>query len=150
MGCTLTNLLYHAIFSTKMRKPLITREFGDELYRYMGGIVKGEGGIPLQIGGMPDHVHLVLKLKPVHSVSEIMKKAKGNSSKWINKNNRLATRFEWQEGYAAFSVSESQLPAAIKYVNEQEKHHKKLSFKEELIRILQRHQIEYDEQYLWS
>jgi REP element-mobilizing transposase RayT len=116
----------------------------------MGGIVKGEGGILLQIGGMPDHVHVVIKLKPVHTLSVIMQKIKGGSSKWINETYRCANRFAWQNGYGAFTVSESQVQAVVRYVKEQENHHRKLSFKDEFILILKRHQVEYNEQYLWN
>ena len=129
---------------------MIHQELRDELYLYMGGIVKGEGGVLLKIGGMPDHIHLLLKLKPVHNLSEIMKKVKGNSSKWINARKSLAGRFRWQDGYGAFTVSESQVPVVVKYIQEQERHHGDLSFKEEFVRILNRHQIEYNEQYLWD
>ena len=150
MGSTLSNLVYHVVFSTKAREPMITHEIRDELYRYIGGIVRGENGILIQIGGIPDHVHLVLKLKPVHKLSEIMQKIKGNSSKWVNGQNRLEGRFGWQDGYGGFTVSESQVAVVVRYVKEQEKHHKKYSFKEEFIRILQYHQVEYNEQYLWD
>jgi REP element-mobilizing transposase RayT len=150
MGSTLTNLIYHVVFSTKAREPLIIQEIRGELYRYMGGIVKGEGGILIQTGGMPDHIHMILKLKPVHKLSDIMQKVKGNSSKWINEQNRLEGRFGWQDGYGAFTVSESQVPAVVKYIKEQEKHHINFSFKDEFIRILNRHQVEYNEQHLWA
>jgi len=150
MGSTLSNLVYHVIFSTKDREPSIIPGFRDEVHRYMGGIIKGEGGILLQIGGMPDHVHLVIKLKPVHALAEIMRKLKGSSSKWINDQNRLPGRFGWQEGYGAFTVSESLIPSVIRYVSEQEKHHRNLSFKDELIRILELNRVEYDERYLWT
>jgi REP element-mobilizing transposase RayT len=147
MGSTLSNLVYHVIFSTKDREPIILREIRDELYLYMGGIVKGEGGVLLQIGGMSNHIHMVIKLKPVHALSEIMKNVKGRSSKWINEK-KLIGRFTWQEGYGAFTVSESQMPAVIRYVREQEDHHRTLSFKDEFILILKRHRLEYDERYL--
>ena len=150
MGSTLTNLAYHVIFSTKNREPLIVPQIRDELFRYMGGIVKGEGGILLQIGGMPDHVHMVIKLKPAHRLSETMQQVKGSSSKWVNEQKRLSGRFAWQTGYGAFTVSESQIPAVIQYVKEQEKHHRKRSFKDEFIQILERHGVEYDERYLWT
>jgi len=150
MGSTLTNLIYHVIFSTKDRELIISPEIRDEIHRYMGGIVKGEGGVLLQIGGMPDHIHMVIKLKPVYALSEIMQKVKGSSSKWINEQNRLMGRFAWQEGYGAFTVSESQIPAVIRYVRQQENHHRTLSFKDEFILILKRHRMEYDERYLWT
>jgi putative transposase len=84
MASTLTNLIYHIVFSTKMREPMITEKIRDELYWYIGGIIKEEGGVLLQIGGMPDHVHLVVKLKPVHTLSLIMRMIKGSSSKMNN------------------------------------------------------------------
>jgi putative transposase len=150
MASTLTNLIYHVVFSTKGREPMIVHPLRVELYRYMGGIVKNEGGILLQIGGMPDHLHLVLKLKPTHELSKIMQKIKGNSSKWINTQGILKDRFSWQDGYGAFSVSESQVPVVVRYVKEQEAHHRKLSFKDEFTQILERHQVEYEERYLWT
>jgi putative transposase len=150
MGSTLTNLVYHVVFSTKEREPMIVQEFRDEVHQYIGGIVKGEGGILLQIGGTSDHIHIVIKLKPIHALSEIMQKVKGSSSKWINEKNRLPGRFAWQDGYGAFTVSQSQLSAVIRYVSGQEKHHSHLSFKDEFVRMLERHGVEYDERYIWT
>lgn len=129
---------------------MIIQEIRDELYRYMGGIVKGEGGVLLQISGMPDYIHMVVKLKPIHTLSGIMQKVKGNSSKWINEQNRLMGRFSRQEGYGAFTVSEFQIQAVVRYVRDQENHHNNLSFQEEFRLILKRHQVEYDERYLWT
>ena len=150
MGSTLTNLIYHVVFSTRTREPLIQTQIEGELYRYMGGIIKGESGVLIQIGGMPDHVHIVLKLKPIHRLSDVMQKIKGNSSKWINDQNKLAHKFRWQDGYGAFTVSESQVPTVMKYVKDQKKHHGKFSFQDEFIQILKRHKVEYNEQYLWT
>ena len=150
MGSTLTYLVYHVIFGTKRREPIIIPEIRDDLYRYMGGIIKGEDATLLQIGGMPDHVHLVIQLKPIHTLSGLMQKLKGSSSKWMNKEKSLLGRFSWQDGYGAFTVSESQIPAVIHYVKEQESHHKKITFSDEYILFLQRHNIDYDEQYLWT
>ena len=149
MSSTLTNLVYHIVFSTKGREPMIIADIRDELYRYIGGIIRGEGGTLLQIGGMPDHLHLVVKLKPTHELAKIMQKIKGNSSKWVNVQNRFKGRFAWQVGYGAFSVSESQIPVVVGYVKNQANHHQKLSFRDEFTLILERHQVEYDEQYLW-
>jgi REP element-mobilizing transposase RayT len=150
MASTLSNLVYHIIFSTKGREPMIVPEIRDELHRYIGGIIKGESGVLLQIGGMPDHIHMVIKLKPIHSLSEIMRKVKGSSSKWINEQNRIAGGFAWQEGYGAFTVSESQISVVLQYVKEQQNHHRNRSFKDEFIRVLQRHRVEYEERYLWT
>ena len=150
MASTLTNFLYHIVFSTKNREALIVSGIRNDLYRYIGGIINGEGGVLLEIGGMPDHAHLVLKLKPSISLSEIMRKVKGGSSKWMNEQNRINQRFSWQEGYGAFSVSKSKVNNVIRYVREQENHHHNFSFKNEFIRLLERHDVEYDEQYLWG
>ena len=150
MASTLSNLVYHIIFSTKNREAIIVSENREELHRYMGGIIKKQGGVLLQIGGMPDHIHMVIKLKPVHMLSGIMQKVKGGSSKWVNEQHRFVGRFAWQDGYAAFSVSESQISTVIKYVKEQEKHHRFRSFKDEFILILEHHQIDYDERSLWD
>ncbi len=149
MGSTLTNLVYHLIFSTKNREAIINQEICEELYGYITGIARGENAKILQIGGMPDHVHILLKLRPVHSLSEIVQKIKGNSSKWINEQGRLRNRFSWQEGYGAFTVSESQIASVARYINNQENHHRNLSFKEEFTQFLRRHQVEYDERYTW-
>lgn len=150
MANTYTNLVYHIVFSTKHREPLITNDLREELYKYIGGIFRAEGGALLKIGGTPDHVHLLVKLKAAHSVSEIMRKVKANSSKWINENKKTMGRFSWQTGYGAFSVSESRVGAVIDYINTQEDHHREKSFQEEFLQLLKKHGIEYDDRYLWQ
>ena len=150
MGSTLTNLVYHVIFSTKGREQLIIPEIRHELHQYMGGIIKKENGVLLQAGGTADHIHIIIRLKPVHSLSEMMRKVKGNASKWINEEKRLKHKFAWQAGYGAFTVSESRIPVVTRYVIDQETHHRKQTFKEEFIRILKRHRVAYDERYIWN
>ena len=150
MGSTYTNLLYHLVFSTKHREPLIVPEIQEDLYRYIGGIVRDQGGKLLHAGGMPDHVHLVTRLKADVSVSEMMRLIKANSSKWANEEGRQRTRFEWQVGYAAFSVSASQLEGVARYVDTQEEHHRRRPFKEELMELLRRNGIEFDERYVFD
>ena len=150
MPSTYANLLYHIVFSTKGRKPLIADDLREELYRYIGGIIRAEGGIQLEIGGISDHVHILSKLKPADSVSQMLNRIKANSSKWVNENGKLGVRFTWQEGYAAFSVSESRVPDVVQYIRNQEEHHRKHSFQEELVALLKRHRIEYDPRYLWD
>lgn len=147
MGATFTNLLYHIVFSTKDRRPLITPEFRDRLYEYIGGIVRGQGGVQLCLGGADDHVHILAKSKADVSVSKLLQAIKANSSKWANEQGHT---FEWQSGYAAFSVSESQVGPVRQYIANQETHHRKQSFKEELIALLVRHGIAYDERYIWA
>ena len=148
MASTFTNLLYHAVFSTKDRTPAIHEGLRERLYEYMGGIIRGERGVLLEIGGVPDHVHLLMKLKSDMAIAEIVRLIKSNSSKWLNDSNSPTGRFEWQTGYGAFSVSESQVRKVRKYIQTQEGHHAKISFRDELITLLEKHGIEYDERYL--
>ncbi len=149
MASTYTNLLYHIVFSTKQRRPLIGRELQGELYKYIGGIIRAEGGALLEVGGMPDHIHLVAKFKADASVPAMLRIIKANSSKWVNEHkSRTGPRFAWQTGYAAFSVSESQLDSVRAYVRNQARHHAKHSFKDELVALLRRHAIEFDSRYL--
>src|SRR3954470_5655106 len=150
MAGTYTNLLYHLVFSTKGRFPLITRELQPELYAYVGGIVRGEGGVLVEIGGMPDHVHLLVKFKPTVAVAEMLRLVKGSSSKWVNEEKYKVRKFGWQDGYGAFSVSESQVDAVREYIRTQEAHHRGLSYQDEFRALLDRHGVDYDERYLWD
>jgi putative transposase len=150
MPNTYTNLLYHLVFSTKNRQPLIRESFKEELFKILGALVRDKGGALLERGGIADHIHLVVRLKAHTSVSDLLQYIKANSSGWVNRREDNQGRFEWQVGYAAFTVSESQLPAVREYVANQEQHHRGMSFKEELLALLKRHNIEYDERYLWD
>jgi REP element-mobilizing transposase RayT len=150
MPSTYTNLLYHFVFSTKDRIPLITNDLQDELYRYIGGIVRAEGGILLEIGGVNDHIHILAKIKPAISVSDMLGTIKANSSKWVSDHEMKLRKFGWQEGYAAFTVSESQVPAVREYIRNQAEHHRKQTYQEEFVALLERHGIEYDPRYLWA
>lgn len=150
MGSTLTNLIFHVVFSTKNRERIINDDVRKKLYQYMGGIIKGEGGTSLSIGGTTDHVHLLLKIPASIALSDMLRKLKSNSSKWINEQQFFGFSFSWQRGYAAFSVSRSMLGSVSAYIENQEEHHRKASFKEELIAFLEKHGIEYDERYVFS
>jgi REP element-mobilizing transposase RayT len=150
MPGTYTNLLYHLVFSTKNRIPLISKNLQADLYAYIGGIVRGEGGKLLEIGGMPDHVHLLVKLKPSVSLSIMLNRIKAKSSKWINQEKLKLRKFGWQEGYAAFSVSESQVTKVRPYIQNQITHHRRQSFQEEFRALLVKHGIEFEERYLWD
>jgi len=150
MAGTYTELIYHLIFSTKNREPLISPRLQAELYPYIGGILRGQGGHLLEVGGMPDHLHLLIRIKPDISVSEIVRLVKANSSKWVNERPDQTGRFAWQTGYGAFTVSLSQSPMVSQYVRTQEEHHRKKTFQEEFVEFLKRHEIEFDEQRLWD
>jgi len=150
MSSTHTNLLFHFVFSTKNREPIITSPIRTDLYKYIGGIIRGEGGTLLEIGGMPDHVHLVVRFKAEPSVATMVKIIKSKSSKWLNEQPKRPGRFEWQRGYAAFTVSVSQLEKLRAYVRYQEQHHRRKTFQEEVRALLDRHGVAYEERYLWD
>jgi REP element-mobilizing transposase RayT len=147
MPSTYTNLVYHIVFSTKNRQPLITDEFKEELYRYIGGIIRAEGGVQIEIGGVADHVHILAKFKPSIAVSDMLRLIKANSSKWANEG-KSKQHFAWQEGFSAFSVSESQFDLVRRYIRNQEEHHRGQSFQEELVALLEKHGVDYDSRYL--
>jgi len=150
MAGTFTNLLFHIVFSTRDRAPLITPQLRPELFNYIGGILREQGGILLEIGAMEDHVHLLVKIRADQSVAEIVRLIKANSSKWLNEKPDSSSRFEWQGGYGAFTVSESQVPAVRKYILAQEEHHKTKSFQDQFIEMLNRHGLKFDEKYIWK
>lgn len=150
MASTLTNLLYHIVFSTKNREPIITAPIRENLYKYIGGIIRGEGGALLEIGGTTDHVHLVVRFKSEPSVATMIKIIKSKSSKWLNEQPKRPGRFEWQRGYAAFTVSVSQLSKVRAYVRNQQQHHRRKTFQEELREILDKHGVAYEERYIWD
>jgi REP element-mobilizing transposase RayT len=150
MPATFSKLLYHLIFSTKSREPLITPELQEELYPYIEGIARGQDASLIEFGGVPDHVHLVIQLRPDRSVSEIVRLIKANSSKWANERPNAQGRFAWQRGYGAFTVSISQLEVVREYVRKQEEHHRTRGFREEFIDFLRRHEIEYDDRDIWD
>ena len=147
---TYTNLLFHIVFSTKYRKPTICSHWQKDLYAYIGGIVKDQKGTLQKIGGIEDHVHLLLSLSPTHTISDVLRKIKSNSSKWINLRDDVVNRFEWQTGYAAFSVSESQAPIVAKYISNQAEHHKRNSFEDEFLILLRKHGIESDMNHIFE
>ena len=137
-----TQLHYHLVFSTKHRSPLITPAVREELYRYFGGVVQGNGGTLLSVGGMPDHVHLLVGWGTTLSLARILQLIKANSSRWMNERPDVPTgSFAWQVGYGAFTVSASKIPAVRRYILNQEEHHRKVSFEEEFTTLLLRHGI---------
>ncbi len=150
MAGTYTKLIYHLIFSTKHREPLISPRLRTELYPYIGGILRDQDGHLLEVGGMPDHLHLLIRLKADISVSEIVRLVKANSSKWVNERPDQTGRFAWQRGYGAFTVNLSQASTVSQDVRNQEEHHRKQTFQEEFIEFLKRHEIEFDEQHVWD
>ena len=147
MPSTHTSLLYHLVFATKNREPLIEPAWRDRLHEYLGGAVRGLGGTPQGVGGVADHVHLLIGLKPTHCLSDFMRELKKASSIWVSEALHPPA-FAWQEGYAAFTVSASARASVQDYIARQEEHHHRQSFREELIAFLQKSGVEYDERYL--
>jgi REP element-mobilizing transposase RayT len=142
------NILLHFIFSTFGRRFLIRPEFRGDLFAYLGGIVREMNGTALIINGTGDHVHMLLRVRPVHSSAEMARVVKTNSSRWVRE--KWSSEFAWQTGYAVFSVSESSVAAVTKYIADQEEHHKKHSFQEEFVAFLKKNHVEYDEKYIWD
>ena len=140
----------HVIFSTKERRPIITDELKTKLFPYMAGIVNERGGTPHIFNGMPDHVHMLASVPTGLSVADLMRFVKGSSSRWVHQEFPAKRTFGWQRGYAAFSVSRSRFDDVHRYIANQEEHHRKVSFQEELIAFLKKHKVEYDERYVWS
>ncbi|HEV8069903.1 MAG TPA: IS200/IS605 family transposase [Planctomycetaceae bacterium] len=148
MSQTHTNLNYHIIFGTKDRRPTLLPEFRDDLCRYLGGIVKNSDGHPLEINAVEDHAHMLVRLPPTVALANVIRAVKAGSSKWLNETRANKSKFAWQDGYAAFSVSQSHLPQVAEYVRNQAEHHRRKSFREELVAFLKRNAIAYDERYL--
>ncbi|HCW09068.1 MAG TPA: IS200/IS605 family transposase [Cytophagales bacterium] len=150
MPNTYTQIHIHAVFVVKYQQGLIQPEWKDELYKYITGIIQHHHHKLLAINGMPDHVHIFFGMRPVQSLSELMQDVKGSSSKWINEQKFLRGRFEWQEGYGAFSHSMSNVPTVIQYIQNQESHHKQQTFMEEYTNMLTDFSIDFDERYLFK
>ncbi|MFM2224122.1 MAG: hypothetical protein RJA07_324 [Bacteroidota bacterium] len=150
MANTYTQVHLHFVFVVKHRDALIQKSWKDELYKYISGIVQHHEHKMICINGMPDHVHLFIGMRPTQSISDLMQDIKGSSSKWINDKKLVRGKFEWQSGYGAFSYSKSQVKDVINYIENQEEHHKKISFKEEYISFLKKFEIDFDEKYLFD
>lgn len=149
MANTFSQIYIHVVFTVRGRENLI-HKWKDELYKYICGIVNHHHQKVYAINGMPDHIHLLLSIKPDCMLSNLMRNIKASSSKWINTKKFLKGKFQWQEGFGAFSCSQSQLDFVIAYINNQEKHHSKKSFKQEYIELLKKYKIEFDEKYVFE
>jgi putative transposase len=147
MSHTYHKLLYHLVWSTANREPTIQSEFEDQLHHFIGGAFKTKKCIPLLVGEMPDHIHAFVAIPPHMAIAEVIRNVKVGSTKWIKQN--IPYNFAWQEGYGAFSVSTSNKQAVLDYVKNQKEHHKQKSFKDEFLGLLNKHEIEFDEKYLW-
>ncbi len=149
MSQSYVNLLYHIIFATKGREPVITEAHQPRLYEYIGGIVRKQGGIALAVGGIEDHVHLFAKLRQDKALSDMIRDFKAYSSGWMHKVFPDLKDFTWQNGYGAFTVSASQAESVREYVEGQKVRHRQHSFQSEFVSFLRANKVEFDERYLW-
>ena len=148
MSDSYTNLLYHIVFATKDRRPLIKPDYEVRLYDYIGGTVRGLGGVSLELNGTEDHVHLLAKLRPDRALSDVLRELKANATGWMHNVFPSLRNFSWQRGYGAFTVSQSNVEAIRKYISRQKDHHRKVSFRDEFIQFLKVNEIQYDERYV--
>jgi putative transposase len=140
----------HMVWSTKGWRRLINREWAHRLYAYMGGIAESHNARLIAAGGQPDHIHLYIFMPSTITIAELINALKANSSRWIHQTFPNLRIFSWQEGYAAFSVSKSSEKPVIEYIHNQEEHHKRIDFRQEIIDLLDLHQIDYDLRYLFD
>lgn len=147
MSSTYLSLHYHITFSTKYRKPLILDNWRDRLHEYLGGTVRGLQGVPEAVGGVEDHVHLLVGLRATHTLADFVRELKKSATAWVQEQ-KLDSKFSWQEGYACFTVSPSSREGVRHYIGHQVEHHKKRSYLDELKEILQQAGVEYDPKYL--
>ena len=150
MGHTYANLLVHVIFSTKDRLPLIRDEFRQRLHEYLSGIAREEFGHAIRVGTTVDHLHALLVLRSDISVAEAMRQWKSLSSGWVHQTFPGNDAFSWQAGYGAFSVSQSNVDDVVAYIERQAEHHRKVTFQEEFIAFLKRHNVPYDPAHIWE
>jgi putative transposase len=150
MPRTFSNLLTHCIFSTRSREPLIAVEIEAEVHRYLGGLTRELKGKAFAVGGTADHVHMLIALPPAVAVSDAMRFIKANSSGWVHEKWPTRRTFSWQLGFGVFSVSKSNVSQIVKYIENQKEHHRRVTFQEEFLDFLRKHEIEYDERYIWE
>ncbi len=149
MSNTYSQLYIHCVFAVKYRAAVISTEWEDRLHKYITGIVQNNGHKLLAINSVSDHLHLFFGLHPKQSISDLMRLVKGDSSEFINKEKLTKSKFQWQEGYGGFSNSRSQIDGVVKYVLNQKEHHKKITFRDEYLKLLKNYEIDFDEKYLF-
>ena len=150
MPGSFSQIYIQIVFAVKGRENLIGNSWKTELHKYIAGIIKGKDQKPIIVNGMHDHIHAFIGLRPAMSISDITRDIKNNSSNFINNHKFVNGKFSWQEGYGAFSYSHSQIGKVYDYILNQEKHHKKNSFKQEYIGLLKKFELAYDEKYLFE
>jgi putative transposase len=147
---TFSQIYIQTVFAVESRQSLITPDFKEDLYKYITGIIRNQGQKLIAINGMPDHVHILIGLKPAMALADLVRDIKSDSTDFINKQKLVHGRFNWQEGYGAFSYGHSQLNAVIRYIQNQEKHHQRHSFRKEYMTLLRRFDIAFDDRYVFK
>jgi putative transposase len=150
MPNTYSQITIHAVFAVKYRENFITKEWRDKLHQYISGIITNQGAKSLAVGGWKDHVHVLFGMPVTTSIADFIGVVKANSSKWINEQHFVKNKFNWQGSYGAFSYAKSQRDIVIKYIMNQEEHHKTKSFKEEYIKMLNDFDVAYEDEYLFE
>lgn len=150
MPQSLSKLYVHIIFHTKHNQPLISPEIEKELYAYIGGIIKENDSVPIIIGGIDNHIHILAVMSKNISLAKFVEELKRNSSRWIKTKDEKFQQFAWQGGYGAFSVSQSVVERVKNYIENQKEHHKKVSFQDEYVKFLSEYGIDYNSEYLWE
>ena len=150
MSQSLANVTIHVIFSTKDRYAFLTPQIRPELYAYMATVLAEMDSPAILIGGVEDHVHILCRLSRNHIIADIVKTVKLSTSKWLKTKRGMLSKFQWQGGYGAFSVSASQVASVVDYIKNQEEHHRDVSFEDELRRFLTKYGVTFDERYVWD
>jgi len=150
MAGTFSQIYIQYVFAVKGRQNFINKRFEEEVYKYISGIVTGKGQKSLGVKGMPDHVHILVGLKPVMRISDLIRDIKNNSTNFINEKGWLKQKFSWQDGYGAFSYSQSNFGKVIDYIKNQKQHHAKRTFRQEYLSFLKKFDIPFEEKYLFE
>ncbi len=150
MANTYTQIYIHIVFAVQGRQNLIPKEHKEELHKYITGIVQNKGQKLIAINSMPDHVHIFIGMKPAVALSDLVRDIKNNSSTFINEKKWVRGKFIWQKGFGAFSYGHSQIDTVVKYIQNQEEHHEKKTFREEYLEMLKKFEVEYNEKYLFE
>lgn len=150
MTKTYSQIYIQYVFAVKYRQNLLHKSWREELFKYMAGIIREKGQKPIIVNGVEDHVHIFVGLKPAMSISSLIRDVKNNSTNFINDRGLVKGKFSWQEGYGAFSYAQSQISNVFRYIENQEEHHRKRTFRDEYLDFLKKFEIEYDEKYLFD
>ena len=150
MANTYTQLNIHAVFAVKGRANVLVDAIREDVFKYINGILQNTGQFPLAVNGYKDHVHIFFEMSTEKSLADIMRDVKANSSRWINEHKLTRNKFQWQEGYGAFSYAKSQRSTVINYIQKQEEHHRKKPFKDEYLEQLRKYDLEFDSRYLFE